>query len=145
MSKPTIVAGTDGSQSAERAVDKAAELAAALGATLHIVTSYSTNGAILAAAGGIAVPALHDDEARQEAEQIVARSSQRLADSGVEVRAHVCAGEAAEALMTIADDQGAEMIVVGNRGMTGARRVLGSVPNRISHHARCGVLIVPTC
>ena len=42
-------------------------------------------------------------------------------------------------------DQGAQMIVVGNRGMAGARRVLGSVPNRVSHQASCGVLIVPTC
>jgi nucleotide-binding universal stress UspA family protein len=46
--------------------------------------------------------------------------------------------------MQIADKQGAQMIVVGNRGMTGARRVLGSVPNRASHHARCDVLIVAT-
>ena len=57
---------------------------------------------------------------------------------------HVCEGEPAEALLTIAADQQAQMIVVGNRGMAGARRVLGSVPNRLSHGARCGVLIVPT-
>ena len=46
--------------------------------------------------------------------------------------------------MTIAGEEGAQIIVVGNRGMAGARRVLGSVPNRVSHRARCGVLIVPT-
>jgi nucleotide-binding universal stress UspA family protein len=46
--------------------------------------------------------------------------------------------------MEIAESEGAQMIVVGNKGMTGARRVLGSVPNKISHHARCAVLIVPT-
>jgi nucleotide-binding universal stress UspA family protein len=47
-------------------------------------------------------------------------------------------------LVQIADEQDAQMIVVGNRGMTGARRVLGSVPNRVSHHAHCDVLIVTT-
>ena len=46
--------------------------------------------------------------------------------------------------MSVAANEEAEMIVVGNRGMSGARRMLGSVPNRVSHHARCGVLIVPT-
>jgi nucleotide-binding universal stress UspA family protein len=38
----------------------------------------------------------------------------------------------------------ADMIVVGNRGMSGAKRMLGSVPNKVSHHATCEVLIVPT-
>jgi nucleotide-binding universal stress UspA family protein len=47
-------------------------------------------------------------------------------------------------LVRIADEQVAQMIVLGNRGMTGARRVLGSVPNRVSHHAPCDVLIVTT-
>jgi nucleotide-binding universal stress UspA family protein len=47
-------------------------------------------------------------------------------------------------LLQIAEEQHAQMIVVGNRGMTGARRVLGSVPNRVSHRARCDVLIVVT-
>ena len=56
----------------------------------------------------------------------------------------MCGGDPADALMSVAADEEAEMIVVGNRGMSGARRMLGSVPNRVSHHARCGVLIVPT-
>jgi nucleotide-binding universal stress UspA family protein len=47
-------------------------------------------------------------------------------------------------LVRIADEQGAQMIILGNRGMTGARRVLGSVPNRVSHSAPCDVLIVRT-
>jgi nucleotide-binding universal stress UspA family protein len=68
-----------------------------------------------------------------------------LRELGVASHGHVCAGEPAQTLITIAMGEDAEMIVVGNRGMNGARRVLGSVPNRVSHHARCGVLIVPTC
>jgi nucleotide-binding universal stress UspA family protein len=145
MPNDPIIAGTDGSQTAERALDRAAQIASAIGATLHIVTSYSNSGAWMAAAAGVPVAATPDHEARDEADAMVSRAAQRFAGAGIEVRTHVCSGDAADALMTIADDQGAQMIVVGNRGMSGARRVLGSVPNRISHHARCAVLIVPTC
>ena len=51
---------------------------------------------------------------------------------------------AASAILGIAESEDADLIVVGNRGMTGARRVLGSVPNSVAHGARCAVLIVPT-
>ncbi len=147
MSSDPIVAGTDGSATAEVAVDKAAELARALGARVHVVAAYSSasSGAWLAAAA-MTVPGVVDDAsaARQAAEEIVDRTSARLRERGLQVATHVCQGEPAEVLMTVADGEHAQMIVVGNRGMAGARRVLGSVPNRVSHHATCGVLIVPT-
>ena len=47
-------------------------------------------------------------------------------------------------LLDVATAFHADVIVIGNRGMTGAKRVLGSVPNTLSHHAECAVLIVPT-
>jgi nucleotide-binding universal stress UspA family protein len=134
--------GTD-----ELAVDRVGELAQALGAVVHIVNSYApiSAGAVLAAAGGTAIADVPtDDDAQARAEEIVGRARDRLAARGLNLRTHVCSGAPAQALMTIADDEHAQMIVVGNRGMTGARRVLGSVPNRVSHNARCGVLIVPT-
>jgi nucleotide-binding universal stress UspA family protein len=54
-------------------------------------------------------------------------------------------GDAADAILDVAEEQRADLIVVGNRGMTGAKRfLLGSVPNRVSHHAPCSVLIVRT-
>jgi nucleotide-binding universal stress UspA family protein len=98
------------------------------------------------AAAAMTMPGVVDDAsaAREAAEKIVDRTSARLRQQGLEVATHVCQGEPADVLMTVADGEHAQMIVVGNRGMTGARRVLGSVPNRVSHHARCGVLIVPT-
>jgi nucleotide-binding universal stress UspA family protein len=148
MSGDPIVAGTDGSASAQLAVDRAGELAQALGAAVHVVTSYAATspGTWMAAAGGVAVAELGTAEhAQAQAEDIVARARERLEGRGISVRTHVCSGDPAQALVTIADDEHAQMIVVGNRGMTGSRRVLGSVPNRVSHHARCGVLIVPTC
>ncbi len=148
MEVAPIVAGTDGSATAERAVDKAAELAAALGTELHLVTAYDQgiNAAWLAAPGVMGAPVADVAGVAQErAEQMLRRTQERLSGSSVRVRTHICGGEAADALLSIAEDEGAQMIVVGNRGMTGARRVLGSVPNRVSHRARCGVLIVPTC
>lgn len=148
MSNDPIVAGTDGSASAELAVDRAGELADALGVAVHVVSSYAPTsaGAWMAAAGGVAVAEMvTDEQAQASAAEIVARAHDRLEGRGLTVLTHVCSGEPAQALMTIADREHAQMIVVGNRGMAGARRVLGSVPNRVSHHARCGVLIVPTC
>jgi nucleotide-binding universal stress UspA family protein len=62
----------------------------------------------------------------------------------VEVKARQ--GDAADVLMSVAQDVKADLIIVGNRGMTGARRfILGSVPNRVAHHADCSVHIVHTC
>jgi nucleotide-binding universal stress UspA family protein len=86
----------------------------------------------------------HDQEERTRTQRSVERAQQRLSHLGVESETHVWVGEPADALVQIAEDQGAQMIVVGNRGMTGARRAIGSVPNRVSHKAPCDVLIVTT-
>ena len=63
----------------------------------------------------------------------------------MEVGTHAREGDPADAILTIAEEVGASVIVVGNKGMTGARRfLLGSVPNKISHHAPCSVYIART-
>jgi nucleotide-binding universal stress UspA family protein len=142
-----IVVGTDGSERAERAVDRAGELAKSLGVKVHVVSSFSngSDGQLTPAARGVATQPIHEEpDDRTRARHYVDRAQQLLAAAGVESETHVWPGEPAEGLMQIADEQDAQMIVVGNRGMTGARRVLGSVPNRVSHHARCDVLIVAT-
>ncbi len=147
MAAQSIVAGTDGSASAEKAVDRAGKLALALGATVHVVISYKdpSAGAWMAASSGFAVgDVFSDSDVKAEAEKIVERSRHRLAVAGVDAQTHVCSGDPAQALISVAADEDAEMIVVGNRGMSGAKRMLGSVPNKVSHHATCEVLIVPT-
>jgi nucleotide-binding universal stress UspA family protein len=148
MSADPIVVGTDGSSTAERAVDTAGQLAAALDATVHVVMSYRAVSASAgpAACAGVWVDPLATSEAsRARAESAVAAAQDRLEGLGVKVWSHVCEGDPAEALIAAASQVGAQMIVVGNKGMMGARRVLGSVPNRVSHHAHCSVLIVQTC
>jgi nucleotide-binding universal stress UspA family protein len=131
-----IIVGTDGSETAERAVDRAGAMARAFGATVHVVSVYSDDRTPLVGAGR--------QGDRAHAQQSIDRAQKRLADQGVESEAHLSNQEAGRALVEIADEQGAQMIVVGNRGMTGAKRVLGSVPNHVSHHAHCDVVIVRT-
>jgi nucleotide-binding universal stress UspA family protein len=136
QSGQSIVVGTDGSDTAERAVDRAGAIARAFGATVHVVSVYSDDKTPLVGAGR--------QSDRAHAQQAVARAQERLAKQGVESDAHVSNREAGRELVAIADEQRAQMIVVGNRGMTGAKRVLGSVPNYVSHHAHCDVVIVRT-
>ena len=131
-----IVVGTDGTENAERAVDRAGAIARAFGETVHVVSAYSDDRTPLVGAGR--------QSDRAHAQQHVDRAQERLAKQGVESEAHLSNQEAGRALVAIADEQRAQMIVVGNRGMTGARRVLGSVPNHVAHHAHCDVVIVHT-
>ncbi len=131
-----IVVGTDGTENADRAVDRAGAIARAFGATVHVVSAYSDDRTPLVGAGR--------QGDRDHAQEHVDRAQKRLAEQGVESEAHLSNREAGRALVAIADEQRAQMIVVGNRGMTGAKRVLGSVPNHVAHHAHCDVVIVHT-
>jgi nucleotide-binding universal stress UspA family protein len=136
QSGESIIVGTDGSETAERAVDRAAALAQAFGATVHVVSVYSDDRSPLVAVG--------KQGDRAHAEQAIKRAQERLAKQGVQSEAHLSNREAGRELVAIANEKRAQMIVVGNRGMTGAKRVLGSVPNYVSHHAQCDVVIVRT-
>ena len=137
-----IVVGTDGSDTAKRAVAEAVRLASALGAEIHLVSAYERARAVHAASpGGQQVPPMVDD-GMVESKLSEAAASVRAAD--VSVKTHAVRKEPADALLEVADEVGADLIVVGNQGMHGAKRVLGSVPNSVSHKARCNVLIVST-
>lgn len=146
----TIVVGTDGSPRAGEAVLRAADLAARCGAELHVVSAYkplNTEAWMSAAvsAGGMAVD-LRDlpDPGEGVREHLDGLAERLAADHGIAVTPHVRAGSAADVLLDVAEQVDADVLVVGNRGMSGARRMLGSVPNTISHHAPCAVMIVPT-
>jgi nucleotide-binding universal stress UspA family protein len=132
----SIIVGTDGSDTAEHAVDRAGVMARALGATVQVVSVYSDEKTPLVGLG--------KQGDRAHAQQYIEQAQERLAKQGVESEARLSNQEAGRALVAIADEQRAQMIVVGNRGMTGAKRVLGSVPNYVSHHAHCDGVIVRT-
>jgi nucleotide-binding universal stress UspA family protein len=148
----TIVVGTDGSDSAFTAVTAAAELAALVGggATLHIASVVKPASTSALAAGDIAAaaPVAADldwqEAARADFAAKLAGIRDRLDTHGAAVQTHVSTGSPAEVLCDLAAELQADLIVVGNRGMQGGRRFLGSVPNTVSHHAPCSVLIVDT-
>ena len=136
-----IVVGTDGSETAGEAVRQAAELARALGSELVIVHGVKVHAALAGMHSGVP-PDI--EGAREEGEEIL-RGAAGAVGSDVRVRTVVREGDPGDAIIKQAEEDGADLIVVGNRGMRGAKRfVLGSVPNHISHHAPCNVLIVHT-
>ena len=142
----SIVVGTDGSETAKQAVAEAVRLAKALGAHVHIVSAFEpVHGAKISGApeGAAKVWAVHPDDA---VEGILSEASAGVRLAGVDTTPHaVQKHDAADALLAVADEVGASMIVVGSKGMHGARRLaLGNVPNKVSHHAHCNVLIVAT-
>jgi nucleotide-binding universal stress UspA family protein len=146
-----ILVGTDGSDRAARAVAQAAELAKICGAKLHVVSAYK--GVEMAMAGAMAAGAVSavgselDEAAKQEAKAVTESLEEQvgaLRGDGVDVTCHAVQGSAVPVLLDLASEVGADLIVTGNRGMTGAKRLLGSVPNTLAHNAECAVLIVQT-
>jgi nucleotide-binding universal stress UspA family protein len=140
-----IVVGTDGSDTAKQAVAEAVRIAKSLGADVHVVSAFEPlRGARVSGApeGAAKVWApLPDDQV----EAILSQAAAGIKMAGVNVTTHAVREDPADALLSVADKVGATMIVVGSKGMHGARRLaLGNVPNQVSHKARCNVLIVST-
>src|SRR6478735_8859987 len=143
----SIVVGTDGSDTASQAVRQAIELASSIGAKVELVSAYEP------------VP---DQRLRQErretpedlqwainpredVDNTLAEAADAARKAGVEVNLYPRQGDPADAILDVAEEQDADLIIVGNKGMTGAKRfLLGSVPNKVSHHAPCSVLIIRT-
>jgi nucleotide-binding universal stress UspA family protein len=145
-----IVVGTDGSETASIAVARAVEMAGLTGGTLHIVHAYQpvTSSLLGSAAVSGATPIdLGQVNASIEAgaDEVLGHAANVASAAGVAVQTHRVPGDAADALVGRARDLDADLVVVGSRGMSGKRRfVLGSVPNKVSHHSPCSLLIVDT-
>jgi nucleotide-binding universal stress UspA family protein len=147
-----VLVGADDSSTALRAVTVAVELARQLGAKLHIVTAYRPETVLashLVAAAAFAPAPIDVPEAdltglQNNAENLLARLGQVAKKADVEAEFHAVTGPPAEAIVAMANRLSADLVIVGNKGMRGARRVLGSVPNSIAHLAPCSVLIVDT-
>lgn len=142
-----IVAGTDGSQTAMTAIDEAIQLAAAVGAQLEIVCAYEpVPESRLRKEAQLAPPDVQwEINPREDVDALLTEASERAAGAGVKAQVHARQGDPADAILDVAEETHADLIVVGNKGMTGAKRfLLGSVPNKISHHAPCSVLIIRT-
>lgn len=141
----TIVVGTDGSDTAAIALRHATDVAKAGGGTLHIVNVYQPVNTLGMALAGVSsdIGAVEAGLA-EHAEAICAPAAEAARRLGVPCEIHTRPGDPSDSLVAVAEEVKADLLVVGNRGMAGMRRVLGSVPNKISHHAPCSVLIVDT-
>jgi len=119
-----ILVGTDGSKTAAKAVDRAVEVAVASGASLTIVSAGRPD----------------------KAQAVVDAEYARVSDRGATVFATVVDDDPVAGLIDTAKSGGYDLLVMGNRGMTGVARYLrlGSVPNKVTHHLPCSLLIVKT-
>ena len=137
-----IVVGTDGSDTAAAAVRHALALARTTGAELHLVTAWSRVPTLMLAGSAAPTAVTPDDGAW------IAPMHEGFADQarshGVTVQTHAVEDSPVHALLSVASQVQADLVVVGNRGMTGLRGKLGSVPNTVAHKAPCAVLVVPT-
>jgi nucleotide-binding universal stress UspA family protein len=143
----SIVVGTDGSETAKKAVREAFELAKTVGARLDIVSAYEPVSGQRLKEESREVP--QDVQwmvnPREDVEATLEGAREEIGDAGVEVETYAREGDPADAILDVAEERNSDLIVVGNKGMTGAKRfLLGSVPNKVSHHAPCSVLIIRT-
>jgi nucleotide-binding universal stress UspA family protein len=142
-----IVVGTDGSETAGNAVRQAIELAKISGAKLDIVSAYEPISGERLRGESAEVPGdvRHGVNPREDVNLTLDSAAGEAKQQEVEVHTYPREGDPADAILDVAEEIDADLIVVGNKGMTGAKRfLLGSVPNKISHHAPCGVWIVRT-
>ena len=137
----SIVVGTDGSPGANAAVQRTAEIAKGSEARVHLVTAYPD---VPYSRETIASSAKVDPvDLRQAAESVLSRAGRRLDAEGIEFESHAREGDPAHAILEVAEEQGADLIVVGARGLTGLQRfLLGSVSSKLSHHSPTSVMVV---
>ncbi len=144
----TIVVGTDGSDTAKEAVRQTAELAKVMGASVLLVSAYEPvpEGRLRHERTEVPEDVSWMVNPREDVQAVLDGEAERIKEAGVEeVETFAREGDPADAILDVAEEKGADLIVVGNKGMTGARRfLLGSVPNKVSHHAPCNVMIVRT-
>lgn len=144
MAYRRILVGTDGSETAALAVRHAAGLAKAHGAQLVLVSAYGQ-------ASPLGTDGVPDDLAwtttggGQAQDKLDAARAVAREEGLEELRTVAAQGDPAEVLVSTAEELLCDAIVMGNKGMSGASRfLLGSVPNRVAHHAPCDVLIIRT-
>jgi nucleotide-binding universal stress UspA family protein len=143
----SIVVGTDGSETANEAVRQAIDLAKAVGGKLQIVSAYEpvSNQRIRAEQRDVPKDAEWMINPREDVEATLKEAREQAEEAGVSVETFARQGDPADAILDVAEEQGSDLVVVGNKGMTGAKRfLLGSVPNKVSHHAPSSVLIIRT-
>ena len=143
----SIVVGTDGSDTANKAVAQAVELAKQVGAKLQLVSAYEpvSDARLREEAQQVPADLQWMVNPREDVDATLKEAAEAAEEAGVDVEVFARQGDPADAILDVAEETDAGLIIVGNKGMTGAKRfLLGSVPNKVSHHAPCSVLIIRT-
>ena len=135
----TVAVGTDGSATAEEAVKQAADLARRFGAKLVLLSAFPGAGGFEAYAG---LELQWASSSQAQVRTFLERSETALRQEGIECETRSAEGDPADVLVRLAEACGADLLVIGNKGMK--RRVLGSVPNTVTHKADCSVMVVKT-
>jgi nucleotide-binding universal stress UspA family protein len=137
-----IVVGTDGSETAKQALKHAVDLALVNHGTVHIVSAYRSSG------GAVKVGTQAEHwyvDTRTKIDTVLDSAAATVRIKGLAVETHAVEADPGDAIVAIAGEVGADAVVVGNKGMRGAKRfLLGSVPNTVAHNAPCTVIIVKT-
>jgi nucleotide-binding universal stress UspA family protein len=134
----TVAVGTDGSATASEAVKAAAEIAQRFGAKLVLLSAFT----------GKAPPADGSDELQwafnndTRVRELLKRTEQEMRTRNIDCYTMLDEGDPADVLVRLAEECEADLLVIGNRGMQ--RRLLGSVPNTVTHRANCSVYVVKT-
>jgi nucleotide-binding universal stress UspA family protein len=136
----SVLVGSDDSQTARQAVEAAVRMTDLAGGKLHIVTVYDPKSVRKEH-----LPReLQLSTTTHPADVLLNDLAAMGRERGLDVVVHAATGDPAAAIVRIAEAEGVDLVVVGNKGMKGTHRILGSVPNSVAHSAPCSVLIVDT-
>ncbi len=139
--------GTDGSDTATAAVQHAIRLAKLAGGNLEIVGAYEPipQSRLREEKGEVPGDVQYALGPREDVNVTLEVAQGMAKQEGLDARTYPREGDPADAILDVAEEENADLIIVGNKGMTGAKRfLLGSVPNKVSHHAPCSVMIIRT-
>ena len=134
----TIVLGYDGTDASARALERTAELATAFGSSVIVTSVAGTMGGAVHA-GGAADPT----DPPEAHDALLGDATAKLSERGVQAQSVLALGSAGEAIVELANEKSADLIVVGTREPGFVERLLGhSVSGSVHRHANCDVLIV---
>ena len=141
-----MLLATDGSEEAVLAAQSAADLAARTGSELHVVHVGETLGSGYSGYAGYeegVLPSAQEDLERQAQEVLEAQVERIAVAEGLRVQSHLRLERPDKEIVALGEEIGAELIVIGSRGLGGVRRALmGSVSDSVVRHAHCPVLLV---
>ena len=140
----TVAVGTDGSDTAAKAVEFALELASRYEAKIVFLSAYHpvSEDRLKRESRDAPEDVQWQINPAEDVEPTLRDAEDEAREKGLETTSEAKEGDASKVLVELADKHYADVLVIGNKGMQ--RRVLGSVPNSVTHKANCSVMVVKT-